>query len=178
MKPLVKNSLKRLRMALLLLTKHKFCAIGKDCYIGRDVYIRPGSITMGNHSFVGDGARLSADMSIGNFVMLAGSVAAVGGDHRYDVPGVPSIEAGRGANRPITIEDDVWIGHAAILMHGVTIGEGAIVAAGSVVTKDVLPYSIVAGVPARFIKERFADPAHKEIHLEALAQRRLQFFQS
>jgi phosphonate metabolism protein (transferase hexapeptide repeat family) len=55
----------------------------------------------------------------------------------------------------VTIGHDVWIGHGAIIMKGVTIGNGAVVASGAVVTKDVAPYTIVGGVPARFIRERF-----------------------
>ncbi|ELX11388.1 glycosyltransferase family 2 [Janthinobacterium sp. HH01] len=57
---------------------------------------------------------------------------------------------------PIVVEDDVWIGYQTLIMSGVTIGQGAIVAAGSVVTKSVAPYTIVGGNPARFIKHRFA----------------------
>lgn len=57
----------------------------------------------------------------------------------------------------ITIEDDVWIGFGAIIMSGVTIGKGAVVAAGSVVTKDIPPYAIVGGVPAKVIKYRFRE---------------------
>ena len=54
----------------------------------------------------------------------------------------------------IIIEDNVWIGGKSILLHGITIGQGSIVAAGSVVTKDVEPYSIIAGIPAKMIKRR------------------------
>ena len=55
----------------------------------------------------------------------------------------------------VTVGHDVWIGHGAIILPGVRIGHGAVVAAGAVVTKDVAPYAIVAGVPARFLKWRF-----------------------
>ncbi|TPK87539.1 CatB-related O-acetyltransferase [Mesorhizobium sp. B2-4-13] len=58
---------------------------------------------------------------------------------------------------PTDIGNDVWIGFRAIIMPGITIGGGAVVGAGSIVTKDVAPYAIVAGNPARFIRNRFAD---------------------
>ena len=63
----------------------------------------------------------------------------------------------------VTIGNDVWIGHNVIIVGNVTIGNGAILAAGCVVTKDVLPYTIVGGVPAKFIKKRFPDPIIQEI---------------
>lgn len=60
----------------------------------------------------------------------------------------------QGENRQIVIEDDVWIGYNAIILGGVTIGTGAVIAAGAVVTENVEPYSIVGGVPAKLIKKR------------------------
>ena len=65
--------------------------------------------------------------------------------------------SGRDVLKPTYIGDDVWIGKHSVIMTGVKIGNGAIVAAGSVVTKDVEPYTIVGGVPAKFIKMRFTD---------------------
>jgi len=64
-------------------------------------------------------------------------------------------QSGRGDKFKIVIEDDVWIGHGSIILTPARIGRGAVVAAGSVVTKDVPSYAIVAGVPARVIKMRF-----------------------
>ena len=89
--------------------------------------------------------------------MLASQVAIVGGDHNYRNPGVPTVFSGRDKLEPTYIGDDVWIGTRSVIMTGVRIGDGAIVAAGSVVTKDVDPYTIVGGVPAKFIKMRFSD---------------------
>ncbi|MBP3710262.1 MAG: CatB-related O-acetyltransferase [Treponema sp.] len=63
----------------------------------------------------------------------------------------------------IVIEDDVWVGENALILSGVTIRQGAIVAAGAVVTKDVEPYSIVAGIPAKIIKYRFSEELRKEL---------------
>lgn len=70
--------------------------------------------------------------------------------------------------RTTRIGDDVWIGARAIVMAGTTIGSGAIVAAGAVVTRDVTPFAIVAGVPAKVIGYRFADEASREAHITAL----------
>jgi hypothetical protein len=66
-----------------------------------------------------------------------------------------------------SIGNDVWIGHNVTVLSGVTVGNGAVIAAGAVVTKDVAPYTIVAGVPARFVRRRFSDEIAQRI--EALA---------
>ena len=72
----------------------------------------------------------------------------------------------------IVIEDDVWIGHGAIIMHGITIRVGAIVASGSIVTQDVEAFTIVGGVPARIIKSRFKTVEQEEQHRVALTDYR------
>jgi len=77
-------------------------------------------------------------------------------DHRFDIVGKTIWESGRGDRFKIVIEDDVWIGHGAIILSPTVIGRGAIVAAGSIVTKDVPQYAIVAGSPARVLRMRFS----------------------
>jgi chloramphenicol O-acetyltransferase type B len=167
----LKGILKQLRMFLLLRFKYKLIKCGKGTYFGHSLLIMPNCVSIGHKSFVGPQCWLQSKVNIGNFVMLAGRVAIVGGDHRFDIVAVPAIEAGRDVNKTVTICDDVWIGHQVIIMHGVTIGEGAIVAAGSVVTKDVAPYAIVGGVPAKFIRMRFSEEDIKK-HSQALVLRR------
>jgi acetyltransferase-like isoleucine patch superfamily enzyme len=78
-------------------------------------------------------------------------------DHCIDIPGNTIWDAPRGDKHKVVVEDDVWIGHGAIILSGVTIGRGAIVAAGAVVVEDVPRYSIVGGNPAQLIKKRFSD---------------------
>ena len=76
-------------------------------------------------------------------------------NHRFDRTDIPMMEQGFEEERPVYIGNDVWIGDRVLILPGVHIGDGSIIAAGAVVTKDVPPYSIVAGVPAKKIRDRF-----------------------
>lgn len=92
--------------------------------------------------------------------MTSQDVLFITGNHRIDLLGkymidVQNNEKNAEDDANIIIEDDVWIASRAIILKGVHIGRGSVVAAGAVVTKDVAPYSVVGGVPARFIKYRF-----------------------
>jgi len=101
--------------------------------------------------------------------MFASEVVILGGDHRFNLPGIPMMCSGRPEILPTFIEDDVWIGYRAVIMAGVTIGRGSIIAAQSVVTKDVPPYSIVGGIPAVIIGKRFEKRQDIEEHERMLA---------
>jgi acetyltransferase-like isoleucine patch superfamily enzyme len=127
-------------------------------------FFKKKSISVGDFVFIGAKAHVYANVTIGNFVMLASNVAIVGGDHRFDIVGVPIRFTGRdGMEELMTIiEDDAWIGHGSIIMAGMKIGRGAIVTAGAVVTKDVPPYAIVGGVPAKLIRYRFSPEQQQE----------------
>jgi acetyltransferase-like isoleucine patch superfamily enzyme len=122
-------------------------------------------ITMGSYGYIGKGATICEKVRIGNYTMLATQVSIIGGDHLFDKPGCPIIFSGRPYLKETIIGNDVWIGHRAIIMAGVTIEDGAIVAAGSIVTKDVPACSVVAGVPARVIRNRFDTPEDNEMHV-------------
>lgn len=102
-------------------------------------------------------------LKIGNYCSIAPEVVfLLDGEHRYDTVSTYPFKA-RLLNASgdtlskgtITIEDDVWVGYGATILSGVHIGQGAVVAAGAVVTKDVPPYAIVGGVPAKVIRHRF-----------------------
>lgn len=124
-----------------------------------------GDFSMGEYGFIGEGAWICPQVSMGNYVMIAPECAILGGDHRFDIPAVPIIYSGRPEVSPTIIGSDVWIGFRVTIMSGVQVGNGAIIAAGSVVTTDVAPYSIVAGVPAKKIRERFSNEHIKEHEL-------------
>lgn len=126
-------------------------------------------IALSDYVFIGPDCRVDAGVSIGRYTMLAARVAVRGADHVWDRPGVPSQFAGRPEQPSTNIGADVWVGHGALIMRGVTIGDGAIIGAQSVVTRDVDPFSIVAGVPARVVASRFPDPADRRRHEAMLA---------
>lgn len=128
-----------------------------DCTVDRD-------LVAGDYSFMNRRCMLQAKVRMGRYVMFGPEVAVVGGDHRPDLPGVPNVFSGRPDVLETVFEDDCWVGHGAIIMQGVRIGRGAIVAAGAVVVRDVPPYEIHGGIPARKISERFPDPMDRAKH--------------
>lgn len=136
-------------------------------------YIHPAAevakdLVAEEYAFIAPGCKIDPGVHIGRYSMLARLVAIVGDDHVWDVPGVPMQFTGRPPQSRTIIEDDVWIGYAALIRRGVTIGRGAIVGAHAVVTADVPPYVVTAGVPARTIAERFPNPDDRRRHDEML----------
>jgi acetyltransferase-like isoleucine patch superfamily enzyme len=138
-------------------------------HVNATAYVHPRArvardLVLGDYAFVGPYCELDPGVEIGRYTMLAPHVAVLGDDHLWDVVGVPTQFAGRPPQRRTLIEDDVWIGYAAVVRRGVHIARGSIVAACSVVTHDVPRYAVVAGTPARVVRERFPDSADREAH--------------
>ena len=111
-----------------------------------------GDVTIGDRTRVGLSNTLIGPVRIGNDVRLAQNVVLSGLNHNYADPNTP-IHLQGVSTKPIVIEDESWIGANAVIVPGVTIGKHSIVAAGSVVTRDVPPYAVVGGNPAKLIKE-------------------------
>ena len=154
----MKALFKKIRVFFLVTFRYKFKKVGKGFYLGGNLFVRPNTVEIGNHVYIGGKSHLSVTrLVIEDYALLASNVSVVGGDHDYRKVGTPIIFCGRDIEKEVLIKRDAWIGHGAIILHGVTVGEGAIVAAGSVVTKDVEDYSIGAGNPARRIKMRFSE---------------------
>lgn len=123
-------------------------------------------IQIGNNVQFGSYCDITTSTHFGNNILLAGSVSIVGRkDHMFDIPQKTIWEGKRGNNELTIIEDDVWVGTRSVIMSGVTIGRGSIVAAGSVVTKDVPACMIVGGNPAKVLKPRFSSEKDMKKHL-------------
>lgn len=126
-------------------------------------------MTIGNRVQFGQNCRIQCDIEFGNSILMAHDVAFVGkDDHKTNIPGKTIWYSGRADSQKTYVGNDVWIGHGAIIVAGVHIGDGSIIAAGSVVVKDVEPCTIVGGNPARFIKNRFRTEEETEKHLQYL----------
>ncbi len=165
----------RLRVALRALKCVLLIKYYRLKHAHHTAYIAYGSqiardITVGEYAYVGEKAMIGGKVIIGAYTMLGPCVMCLGDDHIFNIPGKPVIFSGRPELRPTMIGRDVWIGGRAIILAGVEIGNGAIVAAGSVVSSNVPACEIHAGIPNRKIKDRFADSADKERHLKFLAQ--------
>ena len=126
---------------------------------GKDVIIERGAAfsdktSIGSHAAIGECALLSGTISLGDYVMMGPHITMYSRNHAHDRLDIPMNEQGFQDDRPIVIGNDVWIGAYAIILPGVHVGNGAIIGAGAVVTKDVPEYAIVGGNPAKVIKYR------------------------
>lgn len=143
-----------LRFALYRLL---FARLGGFPFVYKGVYFEHSyGIDAGANLHVSAGAVLygRGGLVIGDDVMIGHHATIYSSQHRWDLgPEIPMIRQGH-ASAPVTIGDDVWIGAHAVVLPGVRIARGTVVAAGAVVNRDTAPYTIVAGVPARVVGER------------------------
>ena len=111
-----------------------------------------GDVVIGDHTRIGLHNTVIGPVTIGSHVNLAQGITVTALNHNFEEPNKRIDEQGISTSA-VTIEDDVWIGTNAVILPGVTIGNHSVVAAGAVVTKDVPPHSLVAGIPAKVIKQ-------------------------
>lgn len=144
-----------------LIIKKSLKIAGDNFRFGPDsVFSDHRLIEVGNNVFMGQRTTVNTTkvrIIIGNNVMFGPEVMVIGGDHNFLVPGklMRSVKIG-GINLPIEIEDDVWVGARCLILKGVKIFEGAVIGAGSIVTKSIPPYSIAVGIPAKPLISRFS----------------------
>jgi len=157
-------SLKAYDRALMYLSRSQFASCGKHVYFyptKSELYYK--TIEIGDNVYIGPGAMFLAkdsSIKIGNKVLFGPNVSIIGGNHSTHIIGKMMADyklsdKDASDDLPVIISEDVWVGSGAIILNGVHIGRGAIIAAGAVVTKNVSPYSIVGGVPAKLIKFRW-----------------------
>ncbi|WP_240640185.1 acyltransferase [Mangrovimonas spongiae] len=126
----------------------------KETFVENKVYI--GNAKQVN---IGEGVQINENVfiqgaTIGNYVMIAPNVSLLANMHKHDRIDIPIAKQGKTRGKPVIIEDDVWLGRNVIVMPGVKIEKGSIIAAGAIVTKDVPSYTVYGGIPAKFIKNR------------------------
>lgn len=147
------------------LCKSALAECGKGVRIGRRCCLDYGNVYVGNSVSINYGAHFlssRARIVVGDHVMFGPKVTVVTGNHRTDIPGRFMDTVGDDEKLPendqdVVFEGDNWIGAGSIILKGVTVGYGSIVAAGAVVSRDVPPYTVVGGVPARVLSRRFDD---------------------
>lgn len=127
---------------------------GNPSMIGPGVYIGTA-----NKLSIGSGCRINENVyieqaEIGRDVLIAPNVSILSRMHKFECTDIPISRQGYKKEQKVLIGDDVWLGRSVIVMPGVAIGKGAIVGAGSVVTKNIPEFAIVGGVPAKIIKYR------------------------
>jgi acetyltransferase-like isoleucine patch superfamily enzyme len=132
---------------------HGNIVLSNYCQINSFVVLWPTKLQIGQYSQINPGTAIYGNVAIGKNVMIAPNCMIAGGNHNFRNVEVSMIFQGSN-EKGIVIEDDVWIGANSVIVDGVKIGRGAVIAAGSVVVRDVDEYSVVAGVPAVKIKSR------------------------
>lgn len=152
------------RFSILQLLKVSIGKCGKNVTIGQNSYIsKVENLFIGNRVYIGRELTVLnslAKVHIGDHVMFGPRVTLITGDHRFDIIGKYMIDITNDMKKPsddqdIIIDDDVWIGANSTVLKGVNIGKGSIISSGSVVTRNVQPYAIVGGIPAKLIRMRF-----------------------
>lgn len=141
-----------------------FVARGGVVHLGRNSIVRAGTMLLPSGGSISIGDRTSLNqyvvingegkVSIGDDVMIAAFTSIFAANHNFDRADVPIRSQGMSTKGGIKIGNDVWIGTHAVILDGVEVGDGAVIGAGAVVTKNVAPYTIMAGVPAVSIGSR------------------------
>lgn len=138
-----------------IVCKTIFKCSGHNVNIEKGAYFGSGfQIEIGDDSGIGIDCRVVGPIKIGRDVMMGPEVVVLTRSHNFGRIDIPMRLQGSPTDEPVVIGDDVWIGTRAIILPGVTIGSGAIIGAGAIVTKDVPDYAIVGGNPAKVIKYR------------------------
>ena len=155
---MISHILNNIRNVLLFKLLYAWVKTGKNvhCQFSTRFWSPHRHTILGNNVGIGHNCHFLSDIEIGNKVLIASYCSFLNSDdHNYKTIGKTMWDSGRGDKYKIIINDDVWIGQSVNILSPARIGRGSIVSAGSVVVKDVPPYAIVGGVPAKVISWRF-----------------------
>lgn len=160
------------RKILMIFFKKMFKSFGKNIIFNPFDFFSYNNIELGSDIFIGSGAHFSTikKIKIGNKVLFGPNVTILGGDHNISFKGKYMFDVKDKLpenDLDIIIKDDVWIGANVTILKGITIESGSIIAAGTLVNKDVSQNSIVGGVPAKHLKFRFNDVDYED-HLNKI----------
>lgn len=148
----------RIHPGALINSRNAQIVLGDDVVIAQGTAIQ-GNVSIGNNCSVQMNGNIvgypgeTGAVRIGDNVRIAAGCMMIAGNHIFADANTPICKQGL-SYAPIVIGDDVWLGGRVNVMAGVTIGKGCVIGAGSVVTRDIPPYSVAVGVPARVVKER------------------------
>ncbi|MEG1313563.1 MAG: acyltransferase [Bacilli bacterium] len=132
-----------------------FDECGKNINVEKGANFGTGkNIEIGDDSGIGVNCYIRGPLKIGNDVMMGPEVIILTNSHNFSSIDIPMNAQGNSAPKRVVIGNDVWIGTRVIILPGVQVGDGAIIGAGSIVTKDIEPYAVVGGNPAKVIKYR------------------------
>lgn len=140
-------------------------SMGENVCIMKGVLIaNPRTVSIGHNVLIGPNTSIigGGKIVIGDYVMIAKNCSIISSTHKYTAWEMPMYKQGDVMGE-ITIGDDVWIGVNVVIMPHVHVGKGSVIGANAVVTHDVMPFSIVGGIPARFIKYRFHENVRKSL---------------
>ncbi len=142
---------------------HVIASHGSEISVGADTAIYPGAMILsyGGNITIGENVGVNpycilyghGGLVIGNNVLIASHTVIIPANHNFSRSDIPINSQGLTC-RGVTIGNDVWLGSHSVILDGTTVEEGSVVGAGSVVTKNIPPYSIAVGVPARVVKQR------------------------
>ncbi len=129
---------------------------GKGINIQRKV-ILSSRVSIGERSGIGMNSVVNGPVTIGKYVNIGEELRIITRNHRFDRTDIPMQEQGYSEEKEVVIGDDVWIGHRVMILPGVHIGNGCVIGAGAVVTRDIPDYAVAGGVPAKVIRSRKAE---------------------
>lgn len=131
----------------------RICTLGKNVNIERKAYFTP-RLKVGDNSGIGINSEIYGPVEIGENVLMGPEVVIYTNGHQFKDVNKTIMSQGFTEDEPVIIGNDCWIGRRVMVMPGVTIGNGSVIGAGAVVTRDIPPFSVAVGVPAKVIKSR------------------------